>query len=112
MFITPTVQEARKGEPPVIRVQTTTGCRIDGKPENDDAAFEEAATLALVDAIDNGYRTVAFESVSEFIAADNQTFRITNPTGKTLREVKRTLLTYEYVWVFTAWDQTDDDPEA
>lgn len=107
MFIPPTAQEARKGEPPTIRVQTKSGCRIDGKPENNEAAFEEAAKLALADALDNGYRTVAFDSVNEFIAADNETYRITCHTGRTLREMKHTLLSFEYVWMFTAWDQAE-----
>ena len=112
MFIAPTAQEARKGEPPMIRVTTTS---IDDrvlKPETDQEMFATASKRALAEALDNGYASVAFESVSEFVRFDTDQVEIRTVGGSVSHRARYERLVFEYVWMFTAWDQTDDDPAA
>ncbi|QAB17471.1 hypothetical protein Leucomu_05645 [Leucobacter muris] len=92
MFIPPTAQEARKGEPPIVRVITTSLDDRIHKPETDEDTFAEAAREALAVAHENGYSSVAYDSVSEFM-------KLFGPSGR---------LGYEYVWMFTAWDQIEE----
>lgn len=88
MFSEPTGPGSRKGQPPTIRVTTDTLERA-LKPECDDELFTEAACKALTEAANNGYASIAHESVVEFI---------TTTDGD---------LIYQYVWMFSAWDKLD-----
>lgn len=112
MFITPTPQEARKGEPPTIRVTTTSIDERVLKPETDQAMFASASKKALADALDNGYASVSFESVSEFVSFDTDQVEIHTVSGSVSQRARYERLAFEYVWTFTAWDQTDGNPEA
>lgn len=88
VFIQPTPQEARKNVAPMVRVTTDTRGRA-YKPETDDDLHGEAALIALGEAADHGYSSISYESVAEYMTAKN---------GH---------LTYQYVWMFSAWDGTE-----
>ncbi|QIK62355.1 hypothetical protein G7068_03370 [Leucobacter viscericola] len=91
MFIAPTTREAMKDVPPTVRVVTTVDL-FDRRqnPETGAEEFAEAADLALTEALKNGYRSVSFDSVSQFIKMiDNETV-------------------CEYVWMFSAWDKDEE----
>ena len=86
MFIEPSAQAASKGQPPTIRVTTDSLERVH-TPDRDDELFELAADRALIVAAGNGYGSVSYESVAEFI---------TSLDGDRI---------YQYVWMFSAWDR-------
>lgn len=111
MFIPPTAQEARKGEPPTIRVETTSRNRA-LKPADSPDMLTKAARLALAEARDNGYRAVAFDHVSEFIVNGDEVEATTVQATRHIPMDTQEPLLFEYVWMFTAWDQTDGNPEA
>ncbi|MBK0420168.1 hypothetical protein JD276_14110 [Leucobacter sp. CSA1] len=73
--------------------------------------FATASKRALADALDNGYASVSFESVSEFVRFDAEQREIHTLGGSVTQRVRNERLIFEYVWLFTAWDPIEDAPD-